>query len=98
MNKKVANRELITLPNLKNYASRKDWETACWYKILLSRNLLDSLTTFNERHNIVLRAAAIEEIHSGKTYKEISGELFLSPHQIRQGLDTSVINVLFALI
>jgi len=82
--KGVKNKKLITLPSLKNYASRKDWEIVCWDKILSSKNLLNSLITFNERHNIILRAAAVKEILFGKTYKEIGEELLLSPQTISE--------------
>jgi len=70
------------LPLLKNYSSRKEWENACWQKISESKDLLNSLATNYERHNLVMRAVAIEEIFSGKTYREISKDLFISQQTI----------------
>lgn len=70
------------LPSLNNYSSRKEWEDACWQKILKFKDLLESLTTSNERHNLVMRAAVMEAINSGKKYREMAEELYLSPQTI----------------
>ena len=40
------------------------------------------LTTRNERHNLVMRAAIIDAINSGKKYREIAEELWLSPQTV----------------
>jgi len=72
----------IDLPPINNYSSRKEWELACWQKILESEDILESLATSNERHNLVMRAAVINGINSGKKYKEIAEELWLSPQTI----------------
>lgn len=66
------------LPPLKNYSSRREWENACWRKILESKDLLQLLLSAHERRRLVLWAAALESIASGKSYREISKELWLS--------------------
>lgn len=66
------------LPPLKNYPSRKDWEDACFRRILESKDLLYILFSVHERRRLVLRAAALEGLASGKSYREISKELWLS--------------------
>lgn len=73
---------LFTLPALSRYHSRKEWEEACWKEILKSAKLLESLATSRERHNLVMRAAVINHFKSGKTYKQIGEELWLSPQTI----------------
>lgn len=78
-------RTLPVLLPINNYSSRKEWEHSCWQKILNSENLKDLLeltTTSYERHNLVMRVAAIERINSGKRFNEISRELWLSPQTI----------------
>ncbi len=78
-------RVLLALPPLSRYASRKEWEHACWQKILNSEKLKDILgiaVTSYERHNLVMRVATIERINSGKRFNEISKELWLSPQTI----------------
>ena len=81
MDKKV-NKKLVVLPLIKNYSSRKEWEIACWRKILTSSELLNLLIAPNERYNLVLRAAALDGISSGKSYRKIGEELWLSPQTI----------------
>ena len=73
---------LFALPPLDRYSSRKEWEDACWHKILKSKNLLGLLVTFYERHNLVMRAAVMDRINSGKRYRQIAEELWLSPQTI----------------
>jgi len=70
------------LPPLDRYSSRQEWEDACWQKILKSEDFLKLLTTRNERHNLVMRAAIIDAINSGKKYREIAEELWLSPQTV----------------
>ena len=73
------------LPPLSHYASRKEWEHACWQKILNSETLKDILgiaVTSYERHNLIIRVAAIGSIISGKKSGEIAKELWLSPQTI----------------
>lgn len=74
MNKK----QLINLPSLNKYPSRKEWESACWQKVLVSKELLDLLTTSHERHDLVMRAATLKELASGKGPRQISREIFVS--------------------
>ncbi|HUX35754.1 MAG TPA: hypothetical protein VMV71_01830 [Candidatus Paceibacterota bacterium] len=70
------------LPSLSNYSSRKEWEDACWRKLLKSKNSLVLLATSHERHNLIMRAAVIDGINSGKKYRQIAEELWLSPQTI----------------
>ena len=71
-------KQLATLPPIDKYDSRKEWEAACWRKVRESKKLLDLLITSHERHNLVMRAAALDGIISGKSYRQISKELWLS--------------------
>ncbi len=78
MNKK----ESTAIPPIDNYHSRQEWEVACWRKILKSKELLQLLITSHERHNLVRRLAAMDRLISGKSYREIGKELWLSPQTI----------------
>ncbi len=75
-------KESTTIPPINNYHSRQEWETACWRKILESKELLPLLITSHERRDLINRAAAIDRIISGKGYREIGDELWLSPQTI----------------
>ncbi len=72
----------FTLPPVNQYPSRKEWEKLCWQKILNSGDFLVSLITSYERHNFVLRAAVMDRIRSGKSYRQIGEELWLSSQTI----------------
>lgn len=72
----------IALPSLNRFPSRKQWEEACWEVVSKSKKFLDITTTPYERRNIVLRAAVIDYINSGKRYRQIGEELWLSPQTI----------------
>src|SRR3989344_1103039 len=72
----------INIPPIDAYTSRKEWEGACWKKILESKDELGLIITSFERRNIVLRAAAIDRLFSGKSYRKIGEELWLSPQTI----------------
>jgi len=72
----------FTLPPINRYSSRKEWEDACWHKILKSKNLFGLLATSYERHNLVMRAAVMDRINSGKRYRQIAEESWLSPQTI----------------
>jgi len=72
----------IKLPLVSRFSSRKEWEMACWKKISGLGEFLDLLVTSNERHNLVVRAAAIERIISGEKYSQIAKELWLSSQTI----------------
>lgn len=48
------------LPPITDYVSRKEWEIACWEKITGSKELLQLSITAHERHDIVMRVAAID--------------------------------------
>lgn len=73
---------MIIIPSLGDYPSRKEWESACWGKIVKSKELLQLLTTSHERHNLVLRAVATSGLVSGKSYREIGRETWLSSQTI----------------
>ena len=66
------------IPSLNDYSSRKEWEEVYWRRIVGSQKLLDLLVTPPERHDLVMRAAAIEGLTSGKSYRQISREFFVS--------------------
>jgi len=74
-------RVLFALPPVNCYTSRKEWERACWQKILKFKTL-ESLVTSYERRNLVMRAAVMERINTGKKYRQIAEELWLSPQTI----------------
>lgn len=78
MNKK--NKKAI--PDVSDYASRKEWEAAYWEKIIESKGLLRLLMTSYERHNLVLRAATMEGLSVGKSYRKIGEELWISPQTV----------------
>ena len=73
---------MFKLPPLHRYSSRREWENACWQKLLKSKSFLKSLVTSYERHNLVMRAAVKEGIRSGKRFKELSREIGLSPQTV----------------
>ena len=81
---------------MKNYKpqgneSRKEWEALLWEQLVsrlaesksaeLKKNL-DILISEDERRNILIRAAIIALISEGKSYKEISALLWVSPATI----------------
>ena len=70
------------IPQISYYSSRKEWEDACWRKILKSTNFLELLVTSYERRNLIMRATVIDGINSGKSYRQIAEELQLSPQTI----------------
>ena len=70
------------LPPVSDYSSRKEWEKVCWNKILNSKKLLEILVAPYERRNFVLRAAVVDLLGSGKSYREIGDELWLSSQTI----------------
>ena len=70
------------MPALEDYSSRKEWEAACWKNIVESNELLQLLITSHERHNVVMRAVTLERLSSGKSYRNIGAELWLSPQTI----------------
>ena len=70
------------MPPINNFASRNEWEIACWEKILKSKNLLQLLIPVHARHALVIRAVTIDILNSVKSYKQIEEELWLSPQTI----------------
>ena len=75
-------RSLLSFPPIGQCPSRKEWEGACWQKILKSGEILDLLTTANERHNLIMRAAVVDCVNSGKKFRQIVEELQLSPQTV----------------
>ena len=73
---------LVMLPSVDGYPSRKEWEEACWRKILKSKRLLKLLITSHERNNLVMRAAVANGLAHGESYKQIAEDLFVSPQTI----------------
>ena len=78
----MSKKEPLKMPPIGDYSSRKEWEAACWKKIVESEELLRLLVTSHERHDIVMRAAAIDGLTSGKSYRKIAEELWLSSQTI----------------
>lgn len=70
------------LPLISSFSSRKEWEDACWTQLMKSPKILHLITTVNERHNLVLRAAALDQLRAGARYTRIAKELWLSPQTI----------------
>jgi hypothetical protein len=70
------------LPPIKHYPSRRDWEKACWKKLISSPEILDLIATSRERHTLTLRAGAISRINEGRRPHQIAKELFLSRQTI----------------
>lgn len=66
------------LPPIGNFTSRREWENAAWRKVVKSRKLMQLLLTPHERHDLVMRAASLEALASGKRHRQISRELFVS--------------------
>ena len=78
----MSKKELVKLPPVSDFSSRKEWEAVCWKEVVESEELLQLLITVHERHDIVMRAAAIDRLASGESYKKIGEELWLSPQTI----------------
>ncbi len=77
-NKNIVGKKSTILPLINDCASRKEWEDISWRKILESKKLLQSLVTFHERHDLIMRAAILEGLMSGKGQRELSRELSVS--------------------
>lgn len=69
-------------PAVGTYPSRAQWVAACWGKICASKELLAALVTAHEREIIVLRAATLDRLAAGVSYREIGKELWVSPQTI----------------
>lgn len=67
---------------INRYNSRKEWEEANWEKLIKQPKILESFITEYERHILVLRVAVVARLNNGKSYREISKELWLSPQTI----------------
>jgi len=67
--------QIIGLPSFEQYSSRKEWEDACWRKILKFEELPKLILTSNERHNLIMRTAILKELILGKGPRQISREL-----------------------
>lgn len=71
-----------SMPPIGDYKSRLIWENACWEKILSNKDLLKIIITPSERHYLVMRATTLDRLQSGKSYRQIGQELWLSPQTI----------------
>jgi Trp operon repressor len=76
--KNINNKTSVIIPSIDDYSSRQEWEEASWRKILKSKELLQLLITSHERYDLIMRAAALKGLTSGKSYRQVSKELFLS--------------------
>ena len=88
--RKILSNILAVIPPIGNYSSRREWENVCWQNILQSEKLFELLATSHERHNLVMRAAAIRGIILGESYRHISKKLFLSLQTI-SGIKKAII-------
>jgi hypothetical protein len=70
------------MPKTKKALSGVLLETKYWRKLLNSPKLLNLLVSTKERRNLAIRAAALEQIISGKSYRKICESLFLSPQTV----------------
>ncbi len=74
---------------VSKFASRKEWSEYVWHELLhrlgnsKTSAILNSLLSSYEKHILVNRLAALALIKQGKTYQEISNELWLSSTTIR---------------
>jgi len=75
-------KQLMNLQSIDKYSSRKEWEEACWRKISKPDELLPLLISSSERHELIMRAAVLKELLSGKGPRQISRELFVSTQTI----------------
>lgn len=72
------------IPPVRAYPSRKAWEEACWRKIAGTNNFIARFATAHERHVWVIRAAIVDRLHTGRSYKQISEELWISPQTVSE--------------
>ena len=86
----VEKKPIDLLPSMNNYRSRKEWEDACWKKIIKSEKLMDLFITSYERHKAIMRIAIMDRVFAGKSYNKIAQELYVSPQTIsviKKGID-----------
>lgn len=80
------------MKNIGKFKSRKDWEAYLWEMVLKNieklssknelRSFLNALLSKTEKKNITRRLIVISLLKQGKTYKEISEILWISPGTI----------------
>lgn len=70
------------MPPVDQYPSRKEWEAASWKRLICATAKLEPLLTTGERRALVMRAAALERLAAGVSYRRIADELWLSPQTI----------------
>jgi Trp operon repressor len=86
------NNPQLEISLISRYSSRKAWEEAAWSAILaylvrlrsseVAGRFLNIVLTALERRKMLTRAAALDRIRSGKSYREIGEELWLIPQTI----------------
>jgi len=72
----------LLLPPKDRYPSHGEWEKACWKKIIKSEKFLETLVTSYERHNITMRAAVMDLVNSGKSFRQIARDLQISTQTV----------------
>ena len=75
-------RKNVGLPPISKYPTRKEWEAASWRILVSRKDRLHLLLTAYERRHLILRAAALDLLMAGKSYRTIGKELWLSPQTI----------------
>lgn len=76
--------EFPNLPSINDYSSRKEWEDACWRKLLNSKNILQTVITPYERRNLIMRAAVMGKINSDEGHRQIARELSISRQTVSE--------------
>ena len=81
-----------SVPEIKNFKSRKEWETHVWKKVIEGlgktnsfkevEQSLNMLLTSYEKKQIINRAVAISLLRQGRSYSQIGEMLWLSPTTI----------------
>ncbi len=70
------------LPSIEKFASRREWEAVCWESLLKCPELIRLLATSRDRRAFAAKAYAVQGLKSGKSYREIGKESWLSPQTI----------------
>ncbi|MFH1346966.1 MAG: Trp family transcriptional regulator [Spirochaetota bacterium] len=80
------------MKNISEISNKKDWEIRIWAEFLKNAEmtksakqivgLFDKLLSKSEKKSMAKRIAAISMIRAGKSYKEISRILWISPKTI----------------
>jgi Trp operon repressor len=88
------------ISKVSDFNTRNGWKTAAWNQLIDSlansnaedlRKIVELITSPYERNLMTIRAAVLERLDSGESYREIGRELWVSPTMIswiKKGLNT----------